>query len=63
VLGLAGAVAVGRLLRSLLIQIEPADPVTLASIVLLLLAVGVAACLWPARQATQLDPATALRYE
>ena len=37
--------------------------ITLASITILLLAVGITACLWPARQATRLNPVTALRYE
>ena len=63
VLGLAGAIGVGRLLRSMLVQTGPNDPVTLASITILLLTVGITACLWPARQATRLNPVTALRYE
>jgi predicted permease len=62
-IGLAGAFGVGRLLRSLLVQTGPTDPLTLASITILLVTVGVAACLWPARQATRLNPVTALRYE
>ena len=62
-LGLAGAIGVGRLLRSMLVQTGPNDPVTLASITILLLAVGITACLWPARQATRLNPVQALRYE
>jgi predicted permease len=61
--GLAGAFGVGRLLRSLLVQTGPSDPLTLASITLLLVGVGLAACLWPARQATRLNPVAALRYE
>jgi putative ABC transport system permease protein len=61
--GLAGAFGVGRLLRSLLVQMGPNDPITIGSITLLLIAVGLAACLWPARQATRLNPVTALRYE
>jgi len=60
---MAGALAVGRLLRSTLVQLEPTDPLTLASIVLVLVGVGVTACVWPARRATQIDPALALRYE
>jgi ABC-type antimicrobial peptide transport system permease subunit len=63
VLELAGAVGVGRLIQSMLVQTSPADSLTLASIVALLIVVGIAACLWPARQATRLDPADALRYE
>jgi putative ABC transport system permease protein len=62
-IGLAGAFGVGRLLRSLLVQTGPSDPLTLASITLLLVTVGIAACLFPARQATRLNPVTALRYE
>jgi predicted permease len=63
VLGLAGALGVGRLLGSLLFQTGPADPVTLVSITLLLIVIAVTACLWPAWQATRLNPVTALRYE
>ena len=62
-LGLAGAFGVGRLLQSMLFQTGPADPATLVSISLLLIAVGITACLWPAWQATRLDPVTALRHE
>jgi predicted permease len=62
-LGLAGAFGVGRILQSQLVQMEPSDPVTLGGITLLLVTVGVTACLWPARQATRLNPVTALRYE
>jgi predicted permease len=62
-LGLAGAYGVGRLLQNQLVQTGPNDPITLGSITLLLVLVGITACLWPARQATRLDPVTALRYE
>ena len=62
-IGLAGAFGVGRLLRSLLVQTGPTDPITLVSITVLLVAVGVTACLIPARHATRLNPVTALRYE
>jgi putative ABC transport system permease protein len=41
----------------------PADPVTLGSISLVLIAVAMMACFWPARRATRLDPVKALRYE
>jgi len=62
-LGMAGALGVGRLLRSLLVQTSPNDPATLSSIGLLFVAVSLAACFWPARRATRLDPVHALRYE
>ena len=62
-IGLAGALGVGRLLQSFLIQTSPTDPMTLAGIAVLLTAVSSAACLFPARRATRIDPVTALRYE
>jgi ABC-type antimicrobial peptide transport system permease subunit len=62
-IGLAAAFGVGRLLQSLLVQTSPSDPVTLVSIVVLLTVVALAACIWPARRATRLDPMQALRHE
>jgi predicted permease len=62
-LGMAGAVAVGRLLRTLLLQSSPNDPVTLASIAALFAIVTLAACYWPARRATRVNPIAALRCE
>ena len=62
-IGVAGAFGVGKVLQSLLVQISPSDPVTLLSIVLVLAAAAILACLWPARRAARLDPMIALRYE
>jgi putative ABC transport system permease protein len=62
-IGLAGAAGVGRLLRTLLVQMTPNDPITLVGIASILVGVSVAACYWPARRATRLDPVVALRYE
>jgi len=62
-IGVAGALGVGRLLQSFLIQTSPTDPMTLVGIAVLLTAVSSAACFVPARRATRLDPVRALRYE
>jgi predicted permease len=62
-IGMPGAFGVGVLLKSLLVQTSSSDPATLISIVVLLTAVAVTACYWPARRATRLDPLVALRYE
>jgi putative ABC transport system permease protein len=61
--GLAGALAIGRLLQRFLIQTSPTDPTILVGIALLLAAVSFAAAFLPARRATGLDPLAALRYE
>jgi len=62
-IGIAGAFGVGQLLKILLVQTSSRDPLTIGSIALLMVVVSLAACLWPARRATRLDPVSALRYE
>jgi putative ABC transport system permease protein len=62
-IGLAGAIGVGQLLQSFLVQTSARDPMTLTIIATLLIVVSVAACIWPARVATRLDPLAALRHE
>lgn len=63
VVGLALALATGRLLERLLYGVEPTDPVSLAVVLSLMVVIGIVACLIPARRATQIHPMLALRQE
>jgi predicted permease len=62
-LGLLGTIVLTRLMRSLLFEVSPNDPLTFAGVTILLLAVAFTACYVPARRAAQTDPVTALRHE
>ncbi len=62
-IGLAGALALTRLLSSLLFEVRAGDPATLGAVVSLLFAVALLACYIPARRAMRADPMIALRYE
>jgi len=62
-LGVAVALALGHLGRGLLFGVGPVDPLTYAGVAFLLLAISLAACALPARQATRVDPMLALRAE
>jgi putative ABC transport system permease protein len=62
-IGLAGALALTRVLSSLLFGVGSTDPATFGAIVLLLAFVSLIACYLPARRATRVDPLTALRYD
>ena len=61
--GIAGALAAGRTVSSLLFQVSARDPLTIGGVALVLLAVSVVAALAPARRATRVDPMRALRFE
>jgi putative ABC transport system permease protein len=61
--GLVASAIVGRILASQLWGVSPHDPVTLAAVIALVTAAGTAACYFPARRATRVEPVVALRYE
>jgi putative ABC transport system permease protein len=63
VLGVAGAVALGRLIQNQLFGVGLLDPLTLALVISVLVGSAAAASFLPARRAARLDPATALRAE
>jgi len=62
-LGLAGALALTRVMVSVLFEVKPTDPTTLIGVALLLAAVAMLACYIPARRALSIHPMTALRRE
>jgi putative ABC transport system permease protein len=61
--GLVAAIALSRVLKSFLFEVEPTDPVTLITVGLLFIGVALLACWSPARRAAKVDPLEALRYE
>ncbi len=62
-LGVIGAVTASRLIQGLLFGVPPHDPVTLATVSLIMTAVGIGACWLPAMRAASIDPAVALRRQ
>jgi ABC-type antimicrobial peptide transport system permease subunit len=63
VLGIGAALATAQLLKSMLFNVGPRDPLTYAAVALLLALVALAATLVPARTAMKVEPVVALRYE
>ncbi len=61
--GVAGALALTRVLRALLFDITPTDPLTFALVALLVSAVALMAALIPALRASRVDPMSVLRTE
>lgn len=63
VAGVAAALALTQLMRTLLFSVSPTDPLTFAGVAALLVIVALLACYVPARRAARVDPVTALRCE
>jgi ABC-type antimicrobial peptide transport system permease subunit len=61
--GLAGSLAVNRILQSQLVGVSPYDPVTMAGAPVVLILVGLLACQIPARRAMNVEPTEALRHD
>jgi predicted permease len=62
-IGAAGALALGRVLSSLIYEVKAADPITFLAVTALLAAIALLASIIPAYRATKVDPMAALRYE
>jgi len=62
-IGMIAATALTRFLASQLWHVSPGDPMAFAAAIILLFAVGLSACFWPAHRAASVDSAIALRFE
>jgi len=63
VIGVLASTALTRVMASQIWGVSPTDPATLVTVVVIVLAVGLVACVFPARAATRVDPLIALRYD
>ena len=63
VVGVGGALALSRITQTLLYGVDPADPMTFATVIGVIAIVATAACLIPMRRATRVDPLTAMRAD
>jgi putative ABC transport system permease protein len=61
--GLLASFAVTRVIANQLWGVSPRDPLTLGAVAIVVALAGLAACYFPARRATKVDPLVALRYE
>jgi putative ABC transport system permease protein len=63
VVGVAGALALTRTIKTLLFEVSTTDPIVFSAIPLLLVIVSLLACYTPARRATKVDPLVALKED
>jgi putative ABC transport system permease protein len=62
-IGLVASLLLNRLIANQLWGVQPHDPLTLVSVILIIAIIGTVACLIPAQRATRVDPLVSLRYE
>ena len=61
--GLVASLLLNRLIANQLWGVQPHDPLTMISVILIIAMIGTIACLVPAKRATRVDPVVSLRYE
>jgi ABC-type antimicrobial peptide transport system permease subunit len=63
IIGLVAALGVTRVLRAVLVDVSPSDPITFLAVAVVLTLTGVLGCVIPARRAVRVDPVAALRCD